>query len=146
MVAELPLRPRTALLALPLLLLAGCYASNVVAVADRRVVESVEPTNWRRAGSADLLGYHRSLRITGPCAASLRKLCYWFDADGRYSGAALVAGDGDTAFQTLGGTWLLNGEGLVLDGAPAVTVEAVDDLLRLTTDQGVLVLVRETAQ
>ena len=81
-----------ALSALGMLLAAGCYASNVVAVADRNVVEVAVPTAWHPASASDLAGWFHSQRITGEAALTLRSVSYWF-SDRRYSGAALIEQD-----------------------------------------------------
>lgn len=133
-------------LPLPALLLLGlgsCYASNVVAHSDRAVAIEVRELVWQPATAADLAGLFVSTQITGEAAFSMRRIWYWFEPDGHFSGAALVAEDETAAFRTLQGSWRLEPDGLVLDGAPAVRVEVAEGHLRFGTDQGVVVLRRE---
>src|SRR5262245_26572052 len=140
--ALLLLRPR-ALLLPALLPLLGCYASNVVATADRAVRATALPTDWRPATAADLAGYFASVEVTGAAAASLRQVYYWFEAGGRYTGAALVDGDAGPSFQTLDGAWQLGDGGLVLDGADPVPVDVAANHLRIRAPGGAVVLRRE---
>jgi hypothetical protein len=133
---------RARLAAAPLVL-AGCYASSVVAPQDRAVVEDLPAAAWRPAAAGDLDGLFTSARIAGDAALSLRFCAYVFATDGRYTGAALVDGDDGPAFQTLSGRWALGEGGLRLDGAPPARCEAAAGWLRLTTGNGSLLLHRE---
>lgn len=126
-----------------LLSLASCYASNVVAVADRLVTSAALPTSWRAARTADLDGLFESVAVTGDAAVSVRRIWYWFDGVGRYTGAALIDGDDGLAFQTLSGTWAITADGLVLDGGDPVVAETATDHLRIRAAGGDLVLRRE---
>ena len=136
-------RARAVLPSLVAPLLAGCYASNVVASADRAVDELALPSEWHAPTQDDLVGYHASVAIAGAAAASLRKVYYWFAADGTYTGAALIAGDQGLEFQTLVGRWSLTADGLCLDGAAAVPAGAAPGFVRITSPGGELVLMRE---
>lgn len=132
---------RAALLAV--LFLASACASNTVAVHDRTVRGEFEALAWRPATPSDLAGHWRARSLEGPAAAVFLDLAYWLDADGHFSGAALFAGPPPT-YQVLSGTWTLGSEGLLQlgeDSAPAVA-EVADDLLRLSGDEGRLVLER----
>ncbi|MGE3174147.1 MAG: hypothetical protein AB7O97_16080 [Planctomycetota bacterium] len=131
----------------PLALLPACYASNVVAEQDRAVALQALPTEWRPAAAADLDGLFESIEIRGDAALSLRKVYYWFSADGVYTGAALVDGDDAVAFQTLNGEWLLDADGLRLDGGDAVPtmaapVTGTPTHVRIDAEGGSLVLQR----
>lgn len=134
---------RRLLLAIAVLPFSGCYASNVVATTERSVREQAEPTEWRPAVVADLVGYHRAVAIRGDAALSLRTVYYLFQADGVYTGAALVDGERGLEFQTLRGRWELGADGLVLDGAPAVGASAAPGWLRIAAPNGELLLRRE---
>jgi hypothetical protein len=128
---------------LPFALLLGCYASSVVATADRAVRTAPLPTEWRPATAADLAGYFASVEVTGAAAASLRQVYYWFAAGGRYTGAALIDGDAGPSFQTLEGSWQFGDGGLVLDGQDPVPVDVAADHLRIRAPGGAVVLRRE---
>jgi hypothetical protein len=125
-----------------LLLLAGCYASNVVAVRDRTVVDDVTALAWRPAQADDVPGLYESVAVQGDAAFALRRVYYWFSSDGRYAGAALIAADTGMAFQTLAGTWRLGPEGFVLDAAAPAQLLAAPEHLRIDAGNGVLVLRR----
>jgi hypothetical protein len=145
-------RPRTrrcAALACGALLgvaLAGCIASNVVAPEQRLVVAEPQDQPWVPADAAAIPGFQESIDLRGDAAASLRRVWYVFAADGAYTGAALADVDGRLEFQTLAGTWALTPAGLVLDGRAAVRCEMAPGHLRLSADNGVVVLRRGTLQ
>ncbi|HLQ38868.1 MAG TPA: hypothetical protein VK348_13750 [Planctomycetota bacterium] len=126
-----------------LLALGGCYASNVVARADRAVaVTDVAQLPWRAATAADFTGLFESVSIEGEVALALRRVWYLFEDGGRYAGAALVDTDAGPAFQTLAGNWRLGDDGLRLDAAAPATVAAAPEHLRLQGSTGVVVLRR----
>lgn len=133
---------KRALLMLPVLLCA-CIAPSVVDPVDRAIDLSATDVAWSPATRADLPGTYVSAALTGPLAASVRKLVYLFQADGHYTGAALF----DAApprFEVVSGTWELTASGLSLDGGPAgVTEVAPDGSLRLSSAEGSVVLHRE---
>ncbi|HKX46240.1 MAG TPA: hypothetical protein VJP77_06025, partial [Planctomycetota bacterium] len=80
----------------------------------------------------------------GPVAATLLRVSYWFEPDGAFTGAALVA-TVPPSFQVLSGTWRLSGDQLELgEGAPPARLESAPGLLRLTGEQGVVVLEEES--
>lgn len=133
---------RRAMRLLPLLL-ASCYASNVVAPEQRLVAGQREQLEWQPADAAAIDGYFVSVGLSGEAAATLRCIYYVFTPSGRYTGAALADVDGELAFQTLNGTWQLGTDGLALDGAPAVRCERATGHLRLTAPNGVVVLRKE---
>lgn len=128
------------------LLLPSCIASNVVATEDRAVVEkdALADVVWSRATAPDFRGLVETIDIRGDAALSLQKVYYWFQSDGRYSGAALVEQDDGVAFQTLSGTWSVENDGLHLDGGEALVAEVAPDLLRIAVPGGTLTL-RRTA-
>lgn len=129
-------------------LFGGCYASNVVAEKDRAVVErsSLADAQWRAAAAADFAGLFETIEIQGDVALSLKKVWYWFEANGRYSGAALVDGDDGIAFQTLTGSWKLTEGGLSLDEGDPLAASAAPSLLRMSVPGGTLVLKAAEAQ
>lgn len=120
----------------------GCIASNVVAEKDRAVVEpkKLAEVAFRPATSADFAGLFETIEITGDVALSLKKVWYWFEANGRYSGAALVDGDEGLAFQTLTGTWKLTDAGLSLDDGEPLAASAAEGLVKMSVPGGTLVL------
>lgn len=120
----------------------GCIASNVVAEKDRAVVEpkALADVAFRPANAADFAGLFETVEITGDVALSLRRVWYWFESNGRYSGAAFVDGDEGLSFQTLTGTWKLTDAGLALDDGEPLAASAADGLLRMAVPGGTLVL------
>ena len=141
---ELPVRASSTAVLAALLLVPCCIGSNVVATADRAVVakDALATTVWTAAAAADFHGLFESIEVRGEAALSLRKVYYWFQASGRYSGAALVEQDDGVAFQTLSGTWTLAPDGLHLDGSEALSAEVAPELLRIAVPGGTLVLRR----
>lgn len=138
---------RTALGLLAVLpLVAGCIASNVVAVADREVVAGATQLPFQPAGVLVLDGLYESIDIQGDAAVSLRKIWYLFSPGGAYTGAALADVDGVPSFQTLHGTWQVGAAGLSLDGQDPVPLEAAPDHLRLSAPNGTVVLARRPLQ
>ncbi|MBL8733801.1 MAG: hypothetical protein JNN13_15630 [Planctomycetes bacterium] len=135
--ARLPVLLLLACVGLP-----GCIASNVVAAKDRQVVVAAAELPWQPAPSAALDGLYESVDVRGDAAVSLRKVYYVFQQDGSYTGAALTEVEGCFRFQTLAGTWRCGADGLSLDDAPPVQLDAAPDHLRITAPTGVLVLRR----
>ncbi len=129
-----------------LLALAGCIPSNVVARDDRIVGTRIADLAFAPAPELRLEGLFESVEIAGDAAVSLRKVYYLFEADGRYTAAALVEASDGPCFQTLAGTWRATAEGLVLDDGAPVPCETAVDHVRLTTPDGVLVLRRGVLQ
>jgi hypothetical protein len=132
-------------LAVTLLLLPGCYASNVVAQQDRAVVTVLDDLEWQPADAADLPGQWLSAEVRGEVAASLWRVLYFFEPGGRYSAAALVAGDAGPSFQTLDGTWTCTEKGIVLDDAEPQRLDKSGEHLRIEAENGSLIL-RKLAQ
>ncbi len=136
---------RATLAALLCAALAGCYPSNVVSSTDR-AVRNGDPAAqlaWRPCVEADLVGSFASRSIEGDAALSLKKVYYVFLAGGRYTGAALVDADEGLTFQTLGGSYRLEGGMLALDGATGARCEAADGgFLRIAVEGGAIVLCR----
>jgi len=128
---------------LAFVVLAGCYASNVVAPEQRLVAADVAQLVWQPADASSLDGYFVSVDLQGEAAASLRCVYYVFVPGGRYTGAALADVDGELSFQTLRGTWQLGPDGLALDDTAPVRCEQAPGHLRLTAPNGVVVLRRE---
>ena len=135
--------PRLALLALGLVPCVACITPSVVGEEDRAVVLDAADTAWVAATPADLPGTYVSVELTGPLAAALRMVVYLFQADGTYTGAGLVDG-APSRFQVIDGTWAMEADTLLLDGGAPATVEVAEDgSLRLTGDEGRVVLRRE---
>lgn len=127
------------LLALPA---AGCLASSVVDQSARAVAAEEGLQEWRPALRSEVPGLYSSLSIDGPAAAVLREVHYWFGADGRFTGAALLVVP-QPSFQVLDGEWQLDEGSLVLgEGAAPARAEVSGDLLRLSGEEGTVVLRR----
>jgi len=123
-------------------LLGASCASSVVAIADRDVRDEIETVEWRPATPADVVGHWRVRSMVGPAAAVLMDLAYWMDADGRFSGAALFVGP-PPAYEVLSGTWVLaDGELQLGEDAEPARAEVAEGWLRLSGDEGSLVLER----
>jgi len=125
---------------------AACIPSNVVARQDRAVeLDSARldalKLEWRPAAEGDLQGLYRSVRITGDAASSVLRIYYYFSPkDGKYTGAALLAGS-PPSFQTLSGTFELQESTLVLDDQ-RIAARATETCLELATDDGTVILQR----
>jgi hypothetical protein len=105
----------------------ACITPNVLDSDARAVESSPAEIDWQPARAEDLLGLFESTTIEGEYAAALWKLYYRFAEDGTYTGAALIQGEPQPAFQTLSGAWKLDERGLDLGGgqiARAFTAEA----------------------
>lgn len=122
---------------------AACLASSVIAPEDRAAHLGPEELPWQPYAGAPLAGLYASVAISGDLSLGLLKVYYHFTPDGRFTGAALLTGE-PPSFQTLSGTWSLSADGLRLgEGAPAKLEEAPDHL-RLSGEEGAVVLRRET--
>jgi len=110
---------------------------------DRDVKTREDQAQWEPAQAASIPGLYRSGTIKGESAASLLKIYYYFDEDGSYTAAALV-GSVPPSFQVLSGRWSYEKGRLLLgeDASPA-TLEESEDMLRISTDQGSVVLYRD---
>lgn len=139
--------PRLALLLAPLFGAPGCIAPSVLDDA-QRLPETTAPAllDWRPAQAADLHGYWESRAVEGDAAAALRKLYYLFAADGRYTGAALVASDAGPQFQTLDGRWTLADGVLDLGDGATAEVQVAPGWLRLLNEGGTLLLERSVLE
>ena len=136
---------RGSLLATVFLAASGCIAPSVLATQDRAVPLSPGEREWSPASGADLAGLWVSTELSGPLALALRAVVYLFEPGGTYTGAALIE-DADTHFEVLDGTWRLESDGLHLDDAPPARLEvAPDGSLRLSGEEGQVVLRRERA-
>jgi hypothetical protein len=128
------------------LLGASCAGSGTLAQEQRAAALEGEAIAWRPAAAEDIPGVYVSRELSGPLAGYLRKLVYLFEADGSYAGAALVDAS-PPRFEVLAGTWSLVEGRLILDGGPPAALEAsADGSLRLSGDEGVVVLERERAR
>ena len=126
-----------------ILLASSCIAPSVVdpALRGQRLVTA--DLEWAPATRADLPGTYVSTELSGPLAAVLRKVVYLFESGGTYTGAGLVDGD-PPHFEVMTGLWTLDAGQLVLDSGPPATIEvAQEGSLRLSGDEGSVVLRRE---
>jgi len=133
-------RARAALMIAALLSLCGCYASNVVAREDRSVDIDLGDLQWSTEPASLKPGLYESVELRGDVATTVWKIYYLFEDSGRYTAAALIAGDDGLEFRTLAGTWEARDGGLVLDGRPAVPIRHAPDHVLLDTPQGSVVL------
>ena len=121
----------------------GCVASGTLDASERAApAAGAEDVAWRPAAPADVPGLYSSTEIDGAAAAVLFEVHYWFDADGRFTGAALMETP-QREYRVLSGAWRLEDGWLALsdEGEPA-RAEVAGDLLRLTGGQGTVVLER----
>lgn len=140
---SIPSSARRLAVACSLLVLVGCYPSNVIEETDRAVRLRAETAEWGPLEPERFPGAYASEEIEGEAAASLVEVRYVFHPDGSYTGAALTLGNPNLRYQTLDGTWTLEGDRLVLDGAaPGVAIEAAGERLRLADGTGTVVLRR----
>ena len=136
----------------PLFGFGGCIGSNVLAHEQRLVAPVVAELQFAPAPALPLAGLYESVLITGEVALALRKVYYVFQGDGTRTAtltcddtaAALVESDGQSAFQTLSGTWRSLDAGLELDGKEPVPLEQAPGHVRITAPNGSLVLRAET--
>jgi len=127
------------------MVLSGCIASNVVDPGLRLLATGTESLAFVPAPEFAWAGLYMSVEVQGEAAASLRRIWYWFRADGTYTAAALIETD-VVAFQTRDGTWRHAGGQLHLDDGPPVAVEVVGEFVRLTSGAGRVVLRHEALQ
>jgi hypothetical protein len=142
-------RLRRVVCGLALSVLPSCIASNVVAIRDRAVVQPVDSIEWNADPTVELAngGLFESARISGDAAAHLLKIYYLFETGGRYTAAALVAGESGSSFQTLEGIWELRGRQLTLDGGDPVGLRAAHGgYVELATPAGTVALRRVAEQ
>jgi hypothetical protein len=118
---------------------AACLPSSVVAPEDRAAFLVADELPWRPHPGTPLAGLYASVSITGDLSLGLLKVYYHFLPDGRFTGAALLAGD-PPAFQVLSGAWSLDEQGLRLGDGPPATLEEAPGHLRLTGAEGAVVL------
>lgn len=133
--------------ALPLLLLIAAPACITPSVLDEkaRAVESAPAqVEWRALQAEDLNGLFESVSIEGERAEVLWKIYYHFASDGTFTGAALVLGAAQPAFQTLSGTWKLDEQGLDLGDGQPVRAFWAPDQLKLESE-GTVVILRRVA-
>lgn len=124
---------------------AGCYASNVVAEADRDVKEVQLELRWTPATAEDLPGFYASESVEGEAAGALVKAYYYFGADGDYSGAALVVSPEGPRFVVLeeeGHYTFLDASLDLDDGQGPVPVDAALGYLRLRSPETTIVFKR----
>ncbi len=125
-----------------LLACGACISPSVLEPADREVRLALAEVVFEPARLEDVPGRWVSVELSGPLAAVVEMIVYQVADDGTYTGAALVA-HVPPRFEVVSGTWSF-ADGLVrLDDAPPATAEVAADLLRLSGDDGVVVLRRE---
>jgi hypothetical protein len=127
------------------LLASGCYASNVVAPADRAVVVLAPRLAWRAAVAGDLPGFYESTEITGASAGAVLRAYMFLGARGEYSAAALVVGEDHPRFAVIvdDGRWSLEPDGLDLhDGSARLQPFAAEGHLRLVSADATMVFKR----
>ncbi len=127
-------------------LLPACITPSVIESSGRALAPPTTNFEWREPRPADFEGLFESESIEGEVAAALWKVWYVFSSGGAYSGAALVLGGTTPEFQTLSGTWSLDGDQLDLGDGQVVRASATDDHLRLASEGGVAILRRSTIQ
>lgn len=121
----------------------ACIAPSVVAKEDRGATLDAADCAWRPGTESDLPGTYVSTELSGPLAASLRKIVYLFEPEGTYTGAGLID-DAPPRFEVIDGRWSMEDDGLHLDGGAPATVEVAEDgSLRLSGAEGRVVLRRE---
>ncbi len=128
-----------------LLAVPGCYASSTLSESERAVAPAAPRASWRAATRDDLPGLWASTSIEGQSAGAVLKVYYAFDADGGWSGVALVLGEDGPRFTPLGtdGSWALADATLDLhDGAPPAQAWIDGPRLRLVSGDDRLELVR----
>ena len=120
--------------------LESCIASNLLDSSQRMLQVQPVEREWAPAGSADIEGQFESTEITGAAAGSVLKIYYYFGADGRFTGAALIVGSVGPTFQVLEGQWILSDGRLTLgsDSEPANVYKSMDSLLLTTVDSRVV--------
>jgi hypothetical protein len=133
---------RSALLALA----PACVHAKVLSETERAVGTRAPETTWRPAEPADVHGLYESVSIEGEAAAALWRIYYHFAGDGSYTGAALTLGGAQPEFQTLSGSWRLDGSTIEFDEATRAKAEVAGEELRLETEGGVVVLRRAAIQ
>jgi len=130
-------------LAFVLLLAApACIMPSVLDEKARAVERAPAQVQWRPPQPADLDGLYESVSIEGEKAVVLWRIYYHFASDGTFTGAALVIGGAQPAFQTLSGTWKLDQDGLDLGDGQPVRASCAPDLLKLESEGTVVVLRR----
>ena len=127
-----------------LIIAPACSSSSVVESAGRAVAPTSGDLAWRPTVPEDLRGLFESISIEGDAAASLWKIYYVFDENGSYTGAALVLATDHPEFQTLSGTWTLDGPILDLGDGQSTRVSTAPGHLMLESDGGVAILRRAT--
>lgn len=124
----------------------ACAGSGTLPHDGRAAPVEEQTLAWRPASAQDVPGVYVSRELSGPLAGYLRKLVYLLEPDGSYAGAALVDAS-PPRFEVLAGTWAFVEGRLVLDGGPPAALQVADGgALRLSGDEGVVVLERERAR
>lgn len=131
------------LLPVGLLCATSCIAPSVVDPQDRTLIVGYDDLEWSAATSAAIPGTYVSEHLSGSVAGVLLKLVYRFESSGSYTGAALIDG-APSHFEVLTGTWSCEGAQLQMDDSVPATVEvAANGWLRLSGEEGAVVLRRE---
>jgi len=130
---------RRLLALLPLLALASCFGPGGGHALDEAPVVELPPETVPTP--QELVGVWKSAQLSGGLDEVARAFVYAFRSDGGYTAAVLVDQERDYAWLTLVGEYGYAGGVLDLGpGAPTFTVRKQGPLLRLTGDEGGLVL------
>lgn len=122
--------------------LSACIPAHIVATDARLVRPAVDALEFQVDGKFAPRGLWQSVDIRGEAAAALRRIWYWFRADGTYSAVALCELDA-VSFQLRDGTWSLQEFNLVLDGGEPAELMVAGDHLRIRTATGSVILRKE---
>ena len=136
------MRALATLSAFSVLSLSACVASNPIDASEREVQLATAERDWQPLQAGQLQGLYESVAIRGTAAGTLWKVYYVFEAEGRYTGAALVAQDAGLRFQVIAGTWSVDARGIVLDDAEAVPAFHAGDHVRIAAPTGEIILRR----
>lgn len=122
---------------------AACITPSVLDPADRTPRTGLEERSWNTALESDIAGTYVSEQLSGQLAVVLRMVIYRFEANGTYTGAALLDDD-PPHFEVISGSWSLDEASMQLDDGPAAQAQ-VDrtGALRFSGPDGTVVLRRE---
>ena len=129
-----------------LLAQAACISPSVLEPEDHAPCTGFEDRVWRPALESDIAGTYVSEQLSGQLAIVLRMVVYRFEAEGTYTGAALLDDD-PPHFEVISGSWQLDQDSMRLDDGPAAQAQ-VDEYgsLRLNGPDGTVIMRRERPQ
>ncbi len=122
----------------------ACIMPSVLDEQARAVEHAPAEVAWQALEAQNLNGLFESVSIEGERAALLWKIYYHFASDGTFTGAALVIGGAQPAFQTLSGNWKLDPNGLDLGDGQPVRASWAPGQLKLESE-GTVVILRRVA-